>query len=85
VANPEAGTFTFTHPQNPSPASDLTATYRWSTNLTNFHLNGGTSGGTTVNFTAEPNTPSPGLTRVTATATGTLPDRLFVDVKVTGP
>ncbi len=38
-----------------------------------------------VNFTTEANTPSPGFTRVTATATGTLPDRLFVDVKVTGP
>ena len=78
-------TFTFTHPQNASPAADLTASYRWSTDLATFHLGGETSGGTTVNFTTEANTPSPGFTRVTATATGTLPDRLFVDVKVTGP
>ena len=78
-------TFTFTHPQNASPATDLTASYRWSTDLATFHLGGATSGGTTVNFTTEANTPSPGFTRVTATATGTLPDRLFVDVKVTGP
>ena len=78
-------TFTFTHPQNASPAADLTATYRWSADLATFHLGGVTSGGTTVNFTTEANTPSPGLTRVTATALGTLPERLFVDVKVTGP
>jgi hypothetical protein len=78
-------TFTFTHPQNASPATDLAASYRWSTDLATFHLGGATSGGTTVNFTTEPNTPSPGFTRVTATATGTLPDRLFVDVRVTKP
>jgi methionine-rich copper-binding protein CopC len=77
-------TFTFTHPQG-TPTSDLTASYRWSTDLATFHLGGATSGGTTVNFTTEANTPSPGFTRVTATATGTLPDRLFVDVRVTRP
>lgn len=77
--------FTFTHPQNASPATDLTASYRWSTDLDTFQPGGGTSGGTTVNFTTEANTPSPGFTRVTATATGTLPNRLFLDVKVTGP
>jgi hypothetical protein len=78
-------TFTFTHPQNASPASDLSASYRWSTDLAVFHLGAQTSGGTTVNFTTEADTPSPGFTRVTATATGTIPDRLFVDVRVTGP
>jgi hypothetical protein len=77
-------TFTFTHPQG-TPAADLTANYRWSTDFATFHLGGATSGGTTVNFTTQANTPSPGFTRVTATATGTLPGRLFVDVKVTGP
>jgi hypothetical protein len=78
-------TFTFTHPQNATPASDLTASYRWSTDLATFNLGGATSGGTTVNFTTQANTPSPGFTRVTATATGALPGHLFVDVKVTGP
>jgi methionine-rich copper-binding protein CopC len=78
-------TFTFTHPQNATPASDLTATYRWSTDLAAFHPGGGSSGGTTVNFTTQANTPSPGFTRVTATVTGTIPVRLFVDVEVTGP
>jgi hypothetical protein len=85
TTDPDAGTFTFTHPQNATPASDLSASYRWSTDLAAFHLGGATSGGTTVNFTTEADTPSPGFTRVTATATGTLPARLFVDVKVTGP
>jgi hypothetical protein len=85
TANPGAGTFTFIHPRNATPAINLTATYRWSTDLAAFHHGGQTSGGTTVNFTTEANTPSPGFTRVTATATGTLPFRLFVDIKVTGP
>ncbi len=76
--------FTFNHPQG-TLATDLTASYRWSTNLAAFHLGGQTSGGTTVNFITEANTPSPGFTRVTATAAGTLPGRLFVDVNVTGP
>ena len=86
IAGSKSGnTFTFTHPQNASPAADLTASYRWSTDLATFHLGGATSGGTTVTFTTEANTPSPGFTRVTGTATGTLPARLFVDVEVTGP
>jgi hypothetical protein len=77
--------FTFTHPQNASPATDLTASYRWSTDLSTFHHGGGTSGGTTVTFTSEVNTPTPGFTRVIATAAGTIPARLFVDVRVTSP
>ena len=80
-----SNTFTFTHPKNATPAADLTASYRWSTDLATFHLGGATSGGTTVNFTTQANTPSTGFTRVTATTTGTLPGRVFFDVKVTGP
>ena len=76
--------FTFTHPQG-TLASDLGATYRWSTDSTAAHLGGQTSGGTTVNFTTEANTPSPGFTRVTATVTGVIPARLFVDVRVAAP
>jgi methionine-rich copper-binding protein CopC len=78
-------TFTFTHPKNATPASDLTATYRWSADLATFHLGGQTSGGTTVNFTTQANTPVAGTSRVTATATGVLPTRLFIDIMVTGP
>jgi hypothetical protein len=86
IAGSKSGnTFTFTHPQNASPASDLTSNYRWSTDFATFQLGGVTSGGTTVTFTTQANTPSPGFTRVTATATGTIPVRLFVDVRVTGP
>jgi methionine-rich copper-binding protein CopC len=75
--------FTFTHPQNASPATDLTASYRWSTDLSTFHLGGATSGGTAVNFTTQANTPAPGFTRVTATITGTATNQLFVRVNVT--
>lgn len=76
--------FTFTHPQG-APASDLTAIYRWSTDLATFHHDGATSGGTTVSFTIQPDTPVAGTSRVTATATGVLPTRLFIDIMVTGP
>ena len=73
-------TFTFTHPQNASPASNITATYRWSKNLATFHDNGVNDGnGTTVNFTTVTNA---GITTVTATVTGTAAEKLFVDVKV---
>jgi methionine-rich copper-binding protein CopC len=86
IAGSKSGnTFTFTHPRNASPAADLSVSYRWSTDLATFHLDGATSGGTTVNFTTQPDTPSLGFTRVTATATGTRPDRLFVDVRVMAP
>jgi autotransporter-associated beta strand protein len=85
VGTKNGNSFTFTHPQNATPAYDLTASYRWSADLTTFHLGGASSSGTTVTFTTEPNTPTPGFTRVTATATGTIPTRLFVDVRVTGP
>jgi methionine-rich copper-binding protein CopC len=82
----EAGTkngnsFTFTHPQG-TPASDLSTSYRWSTDLATFNLGGATNGGTTVNFTTQSNTPSPGFTRVTATITGTAASKLFLRVNV---
>jgi fibronectin-binding autotransporter adhesin len=78
-------TFTFTHPQNPAPAQDVSsAIYRWSKDLTGFLDNGVTDGeGTKVEFAAQPDTPSPGTTTVTATVTGTAADRLFVQVGVT--
>jgi autotransporter-associated beta strand protein len=74
-------TFTFTHPQNATPADGVTAAYRWSKDLTTFHTHGQTDGGnTTVSFNAVTNA---GITTVTATVTGTAASRLFVDVKVT--
>jgi hypothetical protein len=79
-------TFTFTHPQNATQASDLTASYRWSKDLASFLASGATDGaGTTVAFTTQANTPSPGITTVTATVTGTATNKLFVRVNVTQP
>jgi hypothetical protein len=74
-------TFTFSHPQNANPASDVTAAYRWSKDLATFRSQGETDGdGTTVTFNA---VTSAGVTTVTATVTGTATAKLFVDVKVT--
>jgi len=79
-------TFTFTHPQNATPASDLTAAYTWSKDLASFHSNGATDGGgTKVDFTTQADTPSPGITTVTATVTGAATSKLFVRVNVTQP
>jgi autotransporter-associated beta strand protein len=78
------GVFTFTHPQNATPASDVSATYRWSKDLATFNTSGAADGaGTTVTFVATPNTPTSGTTTVTATVTGTATAKLFVRVNVT--
>jgi hypothetical protein len=73
--------FTFTHPLNATPASDLTGTYRWSRDLATFTPGGTAFQGTTVIFNH--GTPSGGFVTVTATVIGTQVDKLFVDVKVT--
>jgi len=79
--NRNANTVTFRHPQIVSPPSDVTAQYAWSADLENFHADGQEVGGTTVAFTTSPDTPSAGITTVTATITGTVPEKLFVSVK----
>ena len=77
-------TFTFTHPKNATPASDLTAAYTWSKNLSAFLATGATDGaGTTVTFITQTDTPAAGITTVTATVTGTATSKLFVRVNVT--
>ncbi len=76
-------TMTFTHPLNDTPASDLTAVYRWSKDLSSFHGDGVEFESTTVSFSQ--GTPSEGMVEVTATITGTALDKLFVDIKVTQP
>ncbi len=81
TANAGAGTFTFTHPLNPTSAENLTATYRWSKDLSTFTAGGVWSNGSTVNFTQS--APSGGFVTVTATVTGAPLDKLFVDVRVT--
>ena len=76
-------TFTFSHPQNATPASDVSAAYRWSKDLAGFHAAGATDlDGTTVTLVAAPDTPAPGITTVTASVTGTPAARLFVRVEV---
>ena len=59
----------------------MTGSYVWTTDLVNFHANGATAEGVTVNFAATPNTPVAGTTSVTATVTGTMPPKLFVSLK----
>jgi hypothetical protein len=84
MVDTEANTFTFTHPLNSTPATDLTVTYIWSKDLSTFYTDGHGDGSTTVTF-SDPNA-SGGIATVTATITGTvIPDRLFVDVHVTQP
>jgi hypothetical protein len=75
-------TVTFRHPQNAAPASDVSAVYRWSSDLANWHDSGEASGGTTVSFAPAINTPSAGITTVTATITGTAPGKVFTRLQV---
>jgi hypothetical protein len=86
VASVTRSTLVFTHPQNASAVSDISAPdYRWSTDLQTFHANGASNDGgiTTVNFSVNTNIPSSGITTVTATITGTvIPQELFVKVGV---
>lgn len=76
--NAGVGTFTFTHPQG-TLASDLGATYQWSKDLATFYPEGA-GAGTTVAFLSSTDA---GITTVTATITGTIPNKLFVRVNVT--
>ena len=76
-------TFTFTHPQG-TLADDLTAIYRWSTDLQSFYAGGSAApSGLRVDFSVTPDSPNPGTTTVTATISGGETGRLFVDVEVT--
>ncbi len=81
TANAGAGTFTFTHPLNPTRAENLTPAYRWSRDLSTFNAGGVWSNGSTVTFTQS--APSGGFVTVTATVTGAPLDKLFVDLRVT--
>ena len=77
------GTFSFTHPHNASPANNLTATYRWSSDLQTFYNDGDPNGAGTTTVTFSKGLPSDGIITVTATVTGTeIPMSLFVDMEV---
>lgn len=73
----------FQHSINPSPATNLNAVYQWSTDLVDWHDSGVASGGTMVSFSAIPNTPSAGISTVTASLTGTAQAKLFARLRVT--
>ena len=87
VSTTGGNTFTFTHPQNPTPADDVSdAQYFWTTDLETFYADGDPDGAgtTTVTFTTEVDTPVAGTTTVTATITGAVtPGAIFVDARVT--
>ena len=76
-------TFTFQHPRNSAPASDVSSTYRWSLDLATWTASGASLSGTTVVFAAVPDTPQAGTTTVTATITGNSPAKLFVELQAT--
>lgn len=76
--DPATGLFTLTHPQG-NLSSDLTASYQWSKDLVNFH-SAGSNDGTSVLFSTSTNA---GITTVTATAAGAIPETLFIRVIVT--
>jgi hypothetical protein len=76
-------TMSFLHPQSGTAASDVTAAYKWSTDLVDFHASGEASDGTTVTIAPALNTPTSGTTTVTATVSGTQPSRLFLVLEAT--
>ncbi len=81
LADPDNGTFRFTHPQG-TLSNDLSAEYRWSKDLKTFYPQGPAEG-TTVTFSTESDTPANGITTVTATVTGAPVKSLSVRVAVT--
>jgi hypothetical protein len=73
-----------THPHKAVPATDFVAAYRWSKDLVSFLAGAAADGaGTTVTFTTQTDTPSPGFTTVTASIPGTATSRRFFRVGVT--
>lgn len=76
---------TFQHPQSTSIASDLTASYQWSRDLVTWYNSGTANSGTTVTCTTSLNTPTSGITTVSANVTGTAAARIFVRVQVSNP
>ena len=70
-------------------ATDLTATYQWSTNLASWHLSGTTAGGTGVVIVPatllDNSAPANDLIEVTAPIAAGAPRTLFIRVKATRP
>jgi hypothetical protein len=75
----DATTFTFTHPQNENPPSDLSGFYEWSPNLIDWFTSGsGPAGGPVVTFIPVRNGAT---TTVTVTSIESI-ERLFFHVRV---
>ena len=82
LLNSSPGSFTFTHPHNANPATNVIGSYRWSTDLLTFHDSGQTNAeGTIVSFTPSP--PASGIVTVQATVTGTPAAKLFIAIRAT--
>lgn len=79
------GNLKFRHTLSATPASDLTGSYEWSTDLATWNADEAPSGGTTVTF-ADPVVITPGtpdLVEVTATVSGTPASKVFARFKAT--
>lgn len=75
---------TFKHTLNPTPAGDLSYSYEWSTDLTEWKAGGQTNtAGTTATIT--PAGPVADVVTVTTTVTGGPGGKLFTRIKVTQP
>jgi len=68
------------HSRNSDLASDITASYQWSTDLSTWSASGETVNGTTVTITTDDSVP--GTTTATATVSGTDADSVFIKVNV---
>jgi hypothetical protein len=70
------------HAKNSDIASDVTADYVWSTDLSTWNDSGATVNGTTVTITPVDDTPAAGTTTATATVSGTDVDSVFIKVSL---
>lgn len=81
------GQLIFEHSRSNTPSTDLSLSYEWSTDLLQWHPSGATSAGTTVTFQTsvivDATAPANDIVRVTATASGTVPSRLYARAKAT--
>ncbi len=85
LVSASGGDLVFQHTLNATPASDLDASYEWSTDLATWYDDGASDGGTTVSFGApvEIAPGPPALVEVIATVSGTPPGKVFARLKVT--
>jgi hypothetical protein len=75
---------TLTHPQNTSPANEISAPiYEWSTDMETYYSGAATNAaGTSINFDQEFDTPVEGTTTVEASISGPVPEKVFIRVSV---